>query len=91
MTVSAEPTTLRKAIVSWRNSFMGVTSVYQQADSVYGSMQNLCIESQMSPAELPPVLQALYDEAKRRGQNGRTGTFETAQLIRTADSALSEM
>jgi hypothetical protein len=90
MTVSTANSALQRAITDWRDSFMGVTT-YQTAGNVLSSVQDLCIDNQVTTIELPLALYNLYTEAWRRADGGRAGTFNAAELICAANDALREL
>ena len=90
MAVSTANAVLRRVIVDWRDSFMGVTSD-QEAGDIQSSLQNLCIDALVAIDELPPALHDLYVEARRRARGLFARGFDTPTLIRTANEALSQL
>lgn len=94
MAVSTANAVLRRGIVDWRDSFMGVTT-HQQAGDVKSSLLDICIDASVSTNGLPATLQALYtdadDRAKRQARGGFPQPFDAAVLIRMANEALGQM
>jgi hypothetical protein len=94
MTVSTATTVLRRLIVDWRDSFMGVTK-RQEAGDVKSSLLDICIDAGAGPEVLPTPLQFVFTDAddriQRQARGGYPQPFEPAVLIRTANEALDQL